>query len=580
MGCIVGCTAKRFITPGCPPLGGVGTAPKEATTTQKKTQLPIEMLWKKAFLVCALLVTVQAEPQPQLLSGLTSLIGSAVNGVATLLNGVASGFAAGTSGSLSASGSLTGGLNIGGITVGGTGSFNSNLPILNLINNVVSSTLNALNTAITNIGSTAGSVLSNITNTLNGLLGGVGTNLGTIGTGLTGAPTTANGQAVANALNNVATAVNSAVNAASSVFGSPTVSAALGNLTNTLNADLATALQAINSAVANPGTSTTLLGALGPNGVNAIATFLGDAANVLYTTANIPLQLSAAARVNASLALNAGVPYSAAGIAAVNATVNSALTNANNVLNSAIGSFNYLIANAQPATNAALAQATSTISTAVSNMNRVFNLLAGNAKTSVTTAAQLAVNNLTDLVSTLQTNLNVLNTVTLNAVASANASITGNASAVIGTMVNNLASTNATIVACSQTYLPLAVRTNVYYTTALGSCVVQATTVADILVGNTIAVVNSAASRIRTSTAGVTLCISSLFPSTVCTSATVPNAPAYINNVALDVLSIKTAEVVDIASTANQVATCTTNTANAAAADFAAIAAAYNQCIA
>uniref|UniRef100_A0A182W6X8 Protein TsetseEP domain-containing protein n=1 Tax=Anopheles minimus TaxID=112268 RepID=A0A182W6X8_9DIPT len=524
-----------------------------------------------------------AEPQPQLLSGLTSLVGSAVNGVATVLNGVATGFAAGTSGSLSASGSLSGGVNIGGITIGAGGTFNSNLPILNLVNNVVTSTLSALNTAISNIGSTAGTVLTNalatITNTLNSLLGGVSTSLGTIGSGLSGAPTTANGQAVINALNNVATAVNSAVNAASSVFGSTTVAGALGNLTATLNTDLAAAIQAINSATANPGAATTLLGALGPNGINTIATFLGDAAGVLYTTANIPLQLTAAARVNATLTANAGVPYSAAGIAAVNGTVNAVLANANNVLNAAVGSFVSTMANVQPATNAALAQATATINTALSNLNRVFNLLAANTKTSVTTAAQLAVSNLTDLVSTLQSNLSTLNTVTLNAIVSANASIAADASAIIGVLVENLGSTDATVVACSQTYLPLAVRTNVLYTTALGSCAVEATTIANILVGNTIAVVNSAATRIRSSTADVTLCISAIFPSTLCRTATVPNAPAYITNVALDVANIKTGEVLDVANTANEVALCASDTANAAATDFGAIATAYDQCL-
>uniref|UniRef100_A0A182LXJ1 Uncharacterized protein n=1 Tax=Anopheles culicifacies TaxID=139723 RepID=A0A182LXJ1_9DIPT len=566
------------------------------------------MLWKKAFCLCALLVAVQvsegsalrgalsysrsrtgsftsqAEPQPQLLlNGLTSLVGSAVNGVSTVLNGLASGFAAGTSGSLSASGTITGGLNIGGITVGAGGSFNSNLPILNLVNNVVTSTLNALNTAISNIGTAAGSLLTNtlatITNTLNSLLGGVGSSLGTIGSGLSGAPTAANGQIVINALNNVATAVGATVNAASSVFGNSTVAAALGNLTSTLNTDLAAAIQAINNATANPGAATTLLGALGPNGINTIATFLGDAAGVLYTTANIPLQLTSVARVNATLAANAGVPYSASGIAAVNGTVNAVLANANSVLNAAVGSFASLIANTQPATNAALAAATATINTGLANLNRVFNLLATDTKTSVTTAAQLAISNLTDLVSTLQTNLNVLNTVTLNAVASANASITADASAVIGPIVANLGSTNATVVACSQTYLPVAVRTNVLYTTALGSCVVEATTIGNILVGNTIAVINSAATRIRSSTADVTVCISSFFPSTLCRTATVPNAPAYITNVALDVVNIKTGEVIDVTNTANDVATCTTDTANAATADFGAIASAYNQCI-
>uniref|UniRef100_A0A182PPN9 Protein TsetseEP domain-containing protein n=1 Tax=Anopheles epiroticus TaxID=199890 RepID=A0A182PPN9_9DIPT len=500
-----------------------------------------------------------------------------------LLSGSAAGLAAGTTGPLSLSGSLTGGLTLGGVTVGGTGTINSNLPILNLVNNVVTSTLTALNTAVNNIGTAAGTLLTNtlstITNTLNGLLGGVTTNLNNIGSGLSGAATAANGQIVINGLNSVATAVNSAVNAASAVFGNSTVSDALGNLTSTMNADLATAIQAINNATANPGTATTLLGALGPNGINTIATFLGDAANVLYTTANIPLQLTAAAQVNATLAANAGVPYTAAGIAAVNATVNTALTNANNVLNAAVGSFSTLIANVLPETNAALAQGINNIRSSLTTLNNVFNLLAGSTKTSVTAAANTVISNLTDLVNTLQTGLGVLNTVTLNAVVSANASIAGNASAVIGPIVENLGSTNATIVNCSQTYLPLAVRTNVFYTTALGGCVVEATTVADILVGNTIAVVNSAVSRVRGSTAGVTVCISSLFPSTLCRTATVPNAPAYITNVALDVANIKTGEVVDIANTANEVATCTDGTANAAAADFAAIADAYNACI-
>uniref|UniRef100_A0A182KCX0 Uncharacterized protein n=1 Tax=Anopheles christyi TaxID=43041 RepID=A0A182KCX0_9DIPT len=530
------------------------------------------MLWKKAFLLCALLVSAQSAPQINLLSGITGIIGATTNTIVNLLNNLATG-----------SLSLGGGVNIGNIGVSGSGTINANLPILNLLGNVVSTTLNALNTAVTNIGTAAGSLLTNtlstITNTLNGLLGGVTTNLNTIGSGLTGAPTTANGQVVINALNNVATAVNSAVNAASSVFGNSTVAAALGNLTSTLNADLAAAIQAINNATANPGAATTLLGALGPNGINTIATFLGDAANVLYTTANIPLQLSAAAQVNATLAANAGVPYTAAGIAAVNATVNTALNNANNVLNSVIGSFNNLIANVQPATSTALTQGLNTINSALNTLNSVFNLFAGSTKASVTAAATTVASNLTDLVSTLRTSLGVLNTVTLNAVASANASIAGNASAVIGPIVANLGSTNATVVNCSQTYLPLAVRTNVYYTTALGGCVVEATTVANILVGNTIAVINSAVTRVRTSTGSVSVCIAQLLPTTLCQTVTVPNAPAYLTNVALDVASIKSGEVVDVANTANDVASCTSNTANAAAADFAAIAAAYNQCI-
>nr|XP_040236540.2 extracellular matrix-binding protein EbhA-like [Anopheles coluzzii] len=528
------------------------------------------MLWKKAFLLCALLVSAQAAPQ-------LSLLGTVTNGFLGLLNNVATSLISGTSGTLSGS------LNLGNIGVAGSGTISTNLPILNLVNNVVSSTLNALNTAVTNIGTAAGTLLTNtlstITNTLNSLLGGVTTNLNTIGSGLSGAPTAANGQIVTNALNNVATAVNSAVSAASSVFGNSTVAAALGNLTNTLNADLATAIQAINNATANPGTATTLLGALGPNGISSIATFLGDAANVLYTTANIPLQLSAAAQVSGALAANAAVPYTPAGIAAVNATVNAALNNANNVLNSAVGSFNNIIANVAPATNAALTQGITNINNALTSLNSVLNLFAGQTKASVTAAANTAISNLTSLVSTLQSSLAVLNTVTLNAVASANASISGNASAVIGPIVANLASTNATIVNCSRTYLPLAVRTDVFYTTALGGCVVDATNVVNILVGNTIAVVNSAVTRVRTSTASVSVCIASLFPSTLCQTATVPNAPAYITNVALDVANIKTGEVVDVANTANDVATCTSSTANAAAADFAAIAAAYNQCI-
>ncbi|XP_035777097.1 outer membrane protein B-like [Anopheles albimanus] len=542
------------------------------------------MQLKKTLLLCALLVAVKAEPQPQTIIGaLSTFTQQTLNSLLGAFNTITGGLAAGTTGNLTANGTLTLGASIGSIGIGGTATFNSNLPVLNLLNNVVNSTVTAVNQAASGILSATGSLLNTtagvVTNALNTLLGVVNPSVANIGTGLSGSPTTTNGNIVINALNTVNTAVNNAITQASQLLGNSTVATALGSLPATLNADLATAIQAIQNATANPGTATTLLGALGPNGISAIGVYLADAANIVYTAANLPLQLYTQAAVNATLNANAAVPYTAAGIAAVNSTINGALTNANNVLNSAVGSFNNLIANVQPATAAALSTATSSINSSLNLLNNVINLFAGTTKQRVTAAVSQALNNITSLVTDVQTSLQLLNNITLNAVVAANVSISGNASAVIQPMVANLASTNATIVACSQAYLPLATRTNVYYTTALGSCVVQATAVADILLANTVAVVNSAVSRLTGTTDSVTACLQLFIPTTTCTRVTVPNAPAYINNVALDVATIKTGEVVDVASTANQVTACTTGTANSAAADFAAIASAYNQCI-
>ncbi|ETN63169.1 hypothetical protein AND_005130 [Anopheles darlingi] len=544
------------------------------------------MQFKKTLLLCALLVAVvQAEPQPQsILGAISTFAQQTLGSLFSAVNTIAGGLAAGTSGNLTANGSLGLGASIGSIGLGGTATFNSNLPVLNLLNNVVNSTVTAVNQAATNILSATGSLLNTtagvLTNALNNLLGVVSPSVANIGTGLSGSPTTTNGNIVTNALNNVNTAVNNAITQASQLLGNGTVATALGSLPATLNADLAAAIQAIQNATANPGTASTLLGALGPNGISAIGVYLADAASMVYTAANLPLQLYTQAAVNATLNANAAVPYTAAGIAAVNSTINGAVANANNVLNSAVGSFNNLIANVQPATAAALISATGNINSALNQLNNVVNLFAGTTKQRVTAAVSQALNNLTSLVTDVQTSLQLLNNITLNAVVAANASISANASAVIQPMVANLASTNATIVACSKTYLPLATRTNVYYTTALGSCVVQATAVADILLANTVAVVNSAVSRLTSTTNSVKFCLQLLIPTTTCTSATVPNAPAYINNVALDVATIKAGEVVNVANIANQVAACTTGTANSAAADFAAIASAYNQCIA
>ncbi|XP_058056429.1 S-layer protein [Anopheles bellator] len=574
---------ETFLGGGCYKIGTVsgiryGTVSKQAIVNPPH----YTMQWKKTILLCTLLVAVQAEPDPSILSAAGNLLQTVANSAGSLVQSVVNGLSAGTSGSLSASGSISAGASLGSAGAGAVLAFNSSLPILNLLNNVATSVGSALQKSVANLASAAGNLVSQtvstLSNVVSALLGGVNSNLSNIGSGLSGAPTTANGNAVINSLNNVSAAVNASLAAASSVVGSNVVAAALGTLPAKLQSDLATAIQAINNATANPGTATTLLGALGPNGVTAIGNYLADAANVLYTTANIPLQLSTNAAVNATLNANAGVPYNSSAIAAVNSTVNSALTTASNVLNSAANALNNVIANVAQATNGALSTATSTLNSALNALNNVFTLNSA-AKLSVTAATSQALNNITSLVTTTQAILQSLNSSTLNAVASANASISGNASAVIQPLLANLASTNATVVNCTKLYLPIATSTSVYYTTALGSCAVQATTVADILLANTLAVVNSAVTRLSGSTVSVSACLQALFPSTVCTSATVPNAPAYIANVALDVATIKAGEVVEVSNTAAQVAACTTGTANAAANDFLTIATAYNQCI-